>query len=327
MGAQPDPLRQMTLSQVVNGAISIFRANFDELVRTVAVVLVPAQAIGLVLLLTAPDGTTDLLLGTNDPDDAISGGSALAVAGFSLVSGLASLLATAAAYKLVMDTRFGFETGWRDSVSFAIERLHSIFWVLLLAGLGMFAGFLLLIIPGIFIAIAWALAIPVLLSEDARGSKALGRSYRLVRRHWWKTFGTLIVAGIVVGIVQAALSAVVTLAVADGDSKVLESVLASLLYLALYLISIPFTTAVLALIYLDLRVRKDGVDIAMAADGPSGVDVSHVREFLDRRETLDPGARHVLAAQLADKVGSLAAGIERGDDDERFLEQFAAPPE
>ena len=316
-------LRQMTLSEVLNGAFSICREHFGELVRIVAVVLVPAQLVTLVALLAAPDGTVDLLLGTSDPDDTIDGASVVAVLVSTTLSAFASLLATAAAFRFVSDSYLGIETGWRESLSYALRRLHSILWILLLAGLGIAAGFLLLILPGFFIAVAWALAIPVLLSEDARGSKALGRSYRLVRGNWWKTFGTLILAGIIVGLVQSALSAVVTLAVDDSDSKVLEAVLATLLYLVLYLVSIPFTTTVLTLIYFDLRVRKDGVDIAMEAEG-AGVDVAMVRRFLERRESLDPGARRSLAAQLAGKID--VAGVERGDDDERFLEAFAGHP-
>lgn len=55
-------------------------------------------------------------------------------------------------------------------------------------------------------------------------------------------------------------------------------------------------------------------------------DVAIVRQFLDRRATLDPGARLALATQLAEKVEPLVAGVERGNDDERFLEAIAAAP-
>lgn len=52
-------------------------------------------------------------------------------------------------------------------------------------------------------------------------------------------------------------------------------------------------------------------------------DIAIVRQFLDRRRTLDPGARRALATQLAEKVDPLVAGVERGDDDEAFLETVA----
>ena len=56
-------------------------------------------------------------------------------------------------------------------------------------------------------------------------------------------------------------------------------------------------------------------------------DLAVVRQFLERRGTLDPGARRALATQLAEKVEPLVAGIERGDNDERFLEAVAAAPD
>lgn len=61
--------------------------------------------------------------------------------------------------------------------------------------------------------------------------------------------------------------------------------------------------------------------------GLSGADVAIVRQFLERRTTLDAGARLSLATQLAEKVEPLVAGVERGDDDERFLELIAAAPD
>ena len=46
---------------------------------------------------------------------------------------------------------------------------------------------LLCIVPGIYLFVAFAVALPVLMSEGERGRKALGRSRALVRGRWWKT--------------------------------------------------------------------------------------------------------------------------------------------
>ena len=45
----------------------------------------------------------------------------------------------------------------------------------------------------------------------------------------------------------------------------------------------------------------------MEAEG-AGVDVAMVRRFLERRESLDPGARRSLAAQLAGKIDAAGVG-------------------
>ncbi len=271
----------MTLSEILDGAISLYRAHFAELVATVSLVVVPVQLVALVVLLVAPDQSSELLLGQDSSTTTldengniesidVDGGAILAVLVIGMLGALAYLLATAAAYRFTSDAYLGFDTGWRESNLFAFKKLHSVLWVTILFALGLLVGFLLLIIPGIYLSIAWALAIPVLLSEDAKGSKALGRSYRLVRGHWWKTFGTLIVMYIMVSLVQQGLLVVVSELVVGSDAGTLGAILVTVVNTALYLITLPFTTAVLTLIYFDLRVRKEGVDIAMAAEGIGG---------------------------------------------------------
>ena len=278
MEARTQQLRQMTLSEILDGAISIVRAHFTDLVKIVAVVLVPVQVIGFIILLVSPEATTDFLIGSTDSSgqttfdengDTVDIDWAAFWAGvaYSFLNSFAVLIATAAAYRFVSEAYLGFTIDWRESISYAFRKLHSLLWIVVLLGLGITVGFLFLIIPGIWLAFAWALAIPVLLSEDARGSKALGRSFKLVRHHWWKTFGTLFVAFLIVSLIQAGLGAVVGLVTADTSSQAFDAFLTSVLYVVLYLISTPFTTAVLALIYFDLRVRKEGVDLSMAAEG------------------------------------------------------------
>ena len=60
----------------------------------------------------------------------------------------------------------------------ACARLGSVIWVSVLYGLGIFVGLLLLIVPGIFVTVAWSVAIPVLLAENLRGRGRCGARAR-----------------------------------------------------------------------------------------------------------------------------------------------------
>ena len=59
----------------------------------------------------------------------------------------------------------------------------------LLAGLGIALGFLLLIIPGLFLITIWAVVAPVIVVEKPGVFAAFGRSRELVRGHGWTVFG------------------------------------------------------------------------------------------------------------------------------------------
>ena len=42
--------------------------------------------------------------------------------------------------------------------------------------------------------------------EGRRGTQAMGRSWELVGGHWWHAFGTLVVAWLVIGVVNALIT-------------------------------------------------------------------------------------------------------------------------
>jgi hypothetical protein len=84
--------------------------------------------------------------------------------------------------------------------------------VSILAGLGIGLGFLLLIVPGLFLLTIWAVVAPVTVLEQPGILAAFGRSRELVRGHGWPVLGTLVLvflilitAGVVAGVIGASL--------------------------------------------------------------------------------------------------------------------------
>ncbi|HEY4570489.1 MAG TPA: hypothetical protein VIH10_13520 [Kribbella sp.] len=103
---------------------------------------------------------------------------------------------------------------------------------------------------------------------------ALRRSWQLVRGKFWRVFGILLFGGLVVNIVGYALqfgvsALIVTVGAWAGDddgaaATVVAIVLGTAVGLAALLMliaSLAFMSAVQALIYLDLRVRREGLDL------------------------------------------------------------------
>jgi ABC-type dipeptide/oligopeptide/nickel transport system permease subunit len=110
------------------------------------------------------------------------------------------------------------------------------------------------------------MALPVALFEDARGTKALGRSRDLVTDLWWRTFGTLFLLIILIVVVRLMLvSGIVGGLVLNSDNGVLAGVLLALSTIVSSTLTLPLWAAASAYLYFDLRVRKEGFDLMLMA--------------------------------------------------------------
>jgi hypothetical protein len=59
-------------------------------------------------------------------------------------------------------------------------------------------GFILLIIPGVYLAVTLSLLAPIMLLEQKNLGEAMSRSFKLITEKWWSTFGLLIVMSLIV---------------------------------------------------------------------------------------------------------------------------------
>jgi Membrane domain of glycerophosphoryl diester phosphodiesterase len=80
-------------------------------------------------------------------------------------------------------------------------RLASMLWVSILMGLGVGLGLVLLIVPGILLAIRWAVAVPVVMLEGLGARAAMRRSQELVRGHRKDVFLVLVNIWVRTGVV------------------------------------------------------------------------------------------------------------------------------
>ena len=66
-----------------------------------------------------------------------------------------------------------------ESISFGARRVLSVILLSILYAIGLVIPFLLLVIPGIWLAVKWSVSYPALLFEGIGPVKALGRSFEL----------------------------------------------------------------------------------------------------------------------------------------------------
>ena len=97
--------------------------------------------------------------------------------------------------------------------------------------------------------------------------KAVGRSWNLVRDNWWRTLGILIIVSIMVSLIQTALGFLFggVAAVVPGLNSDLRAGLITTLTTIVDALVGAIQPIAITLLYLDLRVRKEGLDLDQLA--------------------------------------------------------------
>jgi hypothetical protein len=122
-----------------------------------------------------------------------------------------------------------------------------------------------------------AFAAPALLLEELGVGAALRRSWRLVVGSFWRVLGIMLLSAAIAwaasGLLQlpfSLLGQLVAVAVtggADGSATLAFSVSTAIANLGSVLgaaVVAPFSAGVVSLLYIDLRIRREGLDVALA---------------------------------------------------------------
>ena len=145
---------------------------------------------------------------------------------------------------------------------------------------------LVVLLLGAVVLGAWAYTVmafvPVLIVVERLGVlAAVRRSYRLVRGSFWRTLGILVLTAVIAGIVSQLLATPFAILGAFGLALMeTNPTLAGVIYAAGVaagstvglVLAVPFLAAVVALLYVDRRIRLEGLDVTLARtleDGPA----------------------------------------------------------
>ena len=264
-------LRPLGFGEILDAAIKIVRRRFKHLMLATLVATGPVLLLGAIIQFSANADPNKLVIKPTNPGDPptfdmaaikVYGAATIVSTILALIGGR---IATGATIKIASGAYLGEQPDWRASLRFAFSRVGPLLFLTLLSTLAVLAGLVLCVIPGIYLSVAFALDVPVLFLEDKSATQALSRSRQLVEGHWWRTLGLLIVSSLLAGVVAGILSAIFTIPAALIDSTFVAFLLRAIGTLVATLITTPISAAIALVMYMDLRVRKEGYDLERMA--------------------------------------------------------------
>jgi len=290
-------IKPMTLAELLDRAIRLYRQNFVKFVGIFAIPYIPLMLIQTGLAIFS---TTSMLNQTNTNSSAfpftlasmaaLSGTFLVAIVQFILVQGLATAALTSSIANNYAGKPIGILDSYRSMSTTWLKLLLALFLVFLLTIIlfiwmiipcvGWFSG------PGILFFIALAvspLIPPIIVLEKMDAAYSIRRAWDLARsRFWWligcvfvlALLGWLLVAGpvyLMSAILQFVLTSIPGTVV---QHTIIATILQNLITITMSLLYTPLKLTVMTLVYFDLRARSEGLDLAMQMPGASNSDSS-----------------------------------------------------
>ena len=172
-----------SIGDVLGPAVTIFTKNFWLISRLVIVVVTPFE---IFKALSARQFGSDwqLTIGT------------LALQAFCNV-----LIAPALMYALMRELQTGITPGINEAYRWGVGRLGKLIRCAMMQWVLIGFGAVFLIIPGIFLLVAFELVYPLAVFEDGSPSETLDRSYNLTKGHRWKIFESMFLMTVITGFI------------------------------------------------------------------------------------------------------------------------------
>jgi hypothetical protein len=260
-GLRPAPLRPLGVGEILDGAVRLVQRNVRSvLVFSVPYAIVATLAAGL------------LQYGAIESQDVAT---ITAAGGFVLTAGLGAVLSGFLAPIFSSDL-LGHAINARAAVSRVGRRAWSLFVLGLVIIICEAAGILACFVGGVWLWGVWAVAAPALVLERRGMRAALGRSLGLVRGTFWRVWGIRALGWLLTAVLgQLVLLPFQVLAGAvwnvdplgthvDVGNPALYVAVLSIGQLIMSSVIAPIAAAIELLLYTDLRMRKEGMDITLA---------------------------------------------------------------
>jgi hypothetical protein len=281
------PLKTFSLLEILEQTFRIYRNNFQTCVTMAALVTVP---VAIVTFILSESSVQRLGPAANLGQVNLSNEDATTICLSSLITiGLTVLQAVliyAPISYLTSETYFGRKVGLVEAFQARQNRFSTLGWGLLVLyfmvgawafGIAVIASYCapLLVTLGALVYIAVAIygyIVPVLTLENIGASVGLYRAFALGKARFWTVVGLTLTIALITATITYAFGSVIGLILAPrlaAASTVTSDLVDTLVGAIINIFLLPLMPIGLTLLYLDTRIRLEGLDTALGALGRS----------------------------------------------------------
>jgi hypothetical protein len=259
----------LSVGEVLGTGFGVMRRHL-ALLGPVAVLLAALSSAAMLGILAGTGSLTDFAEGSW-VDDMLSGTRTTLPGGMYLAAGASTVISVISAIMLsgLAAACAGVDAMGRHTVRGALaERLAgrgpALLLTSVLVGIAVSIGLVLLVVPGVLIFLTWSAAAPAVAMERSGPGAALQRSAALTRGHRGRILGATVLILLIAFGIQTVVSAVV-LSAAGSLSPIGSVVLAEVVTALVSAVTMSWIGAVIALLYVDIRVRTENLGPALRA--------------------------------------------------------------
>lgn len=235
-------IRPRTGVELIDASFQFFRENFSLLLTTTLVAFAPIAIVEYMQAADPANSATTLVA--------------------RLVTWVFSSLAQAATILIVAERYMGNDITPADALRAVWARIGTVSYITFAYGLVVAVGLLLLVVPGIYFAAKYFAAMAAAMVEGHGMSKAMDRSAALTVDSKMRIVGIFLVVFLVYIVLAAVVGAVA--------GSFASAPLAVLIVRLLMAVTNPLGFILVTLLYFDLRIRREGLDIdLMMAPAPA----------------------------------------------------------
>ena len=128
----------------------------------------------------------------------------------------------------------------------------------------------------VIVAVRWSLAVPAVMLERRGPLTSLGRSWRLVRRSSWRVFGITLLVLLIVSIANGVIripfgvaGGTSTFGLSQAHASLAATIISAVGGMIGTTLTAPLAAGAAVLLYADLRMRREGMDITLQAAAAS----------------------------------------------------------
>jgi hypothetical protein len=263
-------LRPMTAADILDGGFAVVKARPVRILSITAVFVVPTQLVAAYLQRNASGGLGFADLLTSDPTvlneqaETDPTGELLALTLLLVVPAIALVCVASAIAHLVSQWMMGRDAPAGEMLGVVGRRWWPLLGSFVIVKLAEGVGLLGCYVGAAFVMAFFVPVAPIVGVEGGGPVEVVRRSVRLVRNRYFPTLGLALLMGLVSFLLANALSALpqaLALWVGFDDGwplLALGSIVSEIIVL-------PFVAAATVLLYFDLRVRTEGLDLELTA--------------------------------------------------------------